>query len=286
MKLRRILSAPAVQMAVIGVLVFAVDGLTHRRSPLVLSPTGKPVIEVPAGARGYAPQVFLGDEEPGMAADTASWLEQEVLYREAVKLGLERGDTIVRRRLIQKMEWLIAARLEDKTPTDDELRDLYIRNAQRYAKAAGYTFAHVFLAPGTAGQESGRAEKLLQQLNGAHVEPAQADSHGDPFLDGNRFFDVPDSDVVRRFGPDVAGAVAHGPKGRWFGPVASRFGSHLLHVERVSDGGVQPLTTVRERVLRDWLTGQRHQARNAAIAALLDNYEVIATAAPTEQARR
>ncbi len=205
--------------------------------------------------------------------------EEEALYREALALGLDRGDVIARRRLVQKMEFL----LEDIDPppraSDDELRRYLEAHRGRYAEPPRVTLEHVFVRGERGGDARARAAALLEQLR-AGADPAAI---GDPFLRGREFRDRSQRELEGIFGPSFAAAVLSVPEGQWFGPIASSYGWHLVRVSARAGGQVPELSEVRARVARDWEEEQRQERRRRAAERVRRRYRlrVAASAART-----
>lgn len=201
------------------------------------------------------------------------YVDDEVLVREARTLGLDRGDPVVRRRLLQRMAFVIEDGSWAEPPSDAELSDFVARHPERYWQPARITFEHIFVAePGPNGQGTprDRVEQLVERL-AAGDDPAQL---GDPFIAGRRFAGRTEAQVSATFGPDFAARVMGLPEGEWRGPIASSFGHHLVRVERRQAGGPPELGAVRSAATRDWWTERRRRAQREAITRLRAAYVV------------
>lgn len=249
---RRWWREPALHVALLGASLFALDA--WRRRPRA---DAREVV-VPASyvraLRGELTQ--RNGRAPTRAelqGEVEGFVREEVLYREAVALGLDRGDVIVRRRLVQKMEFLVEDVAAPEAPTDEAL-DAYLRaHAPRYAEPARVSFRHVFFERGRDGGASA----------------------GDPFALGSTFVDVDLDRVARDFDEGFARALAELPAdGAWRGPVASRYGTHRVAVSARSPGGLPALARVRERVAADLATDQRAEANRAAWRRVAAGYRV------------
>ena len=192
---------------------------------------------------------------------------EEILYREAKKIGIDQNDTIIRRRLRQKMEFLF----DDYTavePTDDELQLFLSQNPDRYQAEPGISFEHVYLREGSNVE----AEALLGELQGQG--PRAAD---DVYLTGlvpPRFDNARQSDVANRFGPGFADALFLQLPGEWRGPLDSPFGVHLVFIEKIIPAGHRELSAIRPEVERDWRSDRRAEAEEVILEGLRQRYSV------------
>jgi hypothetical protein len=213
---------------------------------------------------------------PSPAEESAlvdAWIEDELLYREALALGLDRRDVVVRRRLVQSMGFLLEEEAAG-TPDDAALRAYLTAHAERFATAPSVTFEHVFVRAGAdadadAGRE--RARSLRAQLD------AGADSSrlGDPFPHGWRIAGRTPAEIDGTFGAGFAARIATLPLGAWSEPVASSYGLHLVRVVVREAGGVPELATIRAAVAADWRHAQREAARRRGFARLRRRYDVV-----------
>src|SRR5262249_4884420 len=153
------------------------------------------------------------------------YIDNEVLYREALELGLDRGDIIVRRRLVQKMEFLTEGLDPVPEPTDTELQAYLDAHAEHYLQPDRVTLTHVFASNDRHGAATATlAEQWGEQLR-AGADPATL---GDPFLRGRELAAVSERDLAGILGNAFAAHVMQLPVGTWSAPIASSYGLHLV----------------------------------------------------------
>lgn len=199
------------------------------------------------------------------------WIDDEVRYREAEALGLDRGDVIVRRRLVQKMDFLLEGSTPLPAPSDAELAAFLAKDPARYARPDRVTIEHVFASYGTPGEAAeARVQAWVPQL-AAGAPPAAL---GDPFMRGRIMAQVSEADLAGIFGPEFATAVVALPDGRWSGPIASSYGAHAVRVIAHTPGSVPPLDEVRDAVARDWRAARREALDREALDALRRQWTV------------
>ncbi len=201
-------------------------------------------------------------------------IKEEIYYREAVALGLDRDDTIIRRRLRQKMEFLADGIGSMQEPTDQDLQTYLEKHPEKFRVESRYTFSHVYLNPDRRANSIQRdAAGILSKLNsaGASVDPSQ---FGDSFMLGYYFSNQPESNVKRTFGDQFAKHLVHLETGKWVGPVESGYGVHLVLISNRTEGEIPALSEVRNEVKRDWLSDQQKQMSGKFYKALRDRYTV------------
>ncbi len=218
------------------------------------------ILITPANVERLAQQWTKTHLRPPSAGELAALvdeeIDEEILYREAVAMGLDRDDLIIRRRLAVKMEFLtddVAALAE---PTDEQLQTFLTQHPEKFKVESLTTFAQLYINRAQRGESaSGEAQRVLAQLNDK-VGP-DWHSFGDPLPLPNEYEAVADADVVRLFGREFPKKLAELPVGRWSGPVESGYGLHLILVRKRMPGRAPPLNEVREAVLNEWRAAQR-----------------------------
>ena len=204
-----------------------------------------------------------------------SHIKEEVLYREALALGLDDDDRVVRRRLAQKAQFMFEDLTAQPAPGDAELESFLRQSGDRYKIPGRYSFTHVYVSADRWGDEAGaEARRLLERLrdDGAIVDPATL---GDNLLLGHRFPDYSEAEIAGSLGQDFASALEEVAPGQWEGPLESAFGLHLVYVEVRVPSEVPPLAEIRERVLDDYRSTRQREANEAVYQTLRDRYEIV-----------
>ena len=259
---RRLAREPLVHFLVVGALIFAVWGGGGDAADRSITVTEAQV----RGLTGQWEQQWHRQptlaEIDGLIRDL---IKDEVYYREAVRMGLDTDDIIIRRRMRSKMEFLVAAQAENETPSDTALQRWLDTHRRDYATAPALSFDQIYV-----GSDAARAATGLVKLEKG-VDPARlALPLSVPLMLDN----AASGDIDRQFGDGFARAVAALPPGRWAGPVTSGFGQHLVRLRKLTPGAVSPLSAVRKAVENDWREANRVARENAAYQALLDGYTI------------
>jgi hypothetical protein len=243
---KRILAEPLAHFLAIGALMFAVYGLVadRNRDPAAIV-VGQGQIDTMAAVFERTWRRAPTPEEVKTLID--GYVREEVLYREGVAMGLDRGDQLIRRRVGQKLEFLAESMNGVPEPSDAALQAYLDGHRERFASPVRVTFRQVYL--GTAAVAD--TTRLLAQLNRLGDSDAAADMGRPTQLDA-RMDSAPPGDIARTFGRRFAQSLAAMPAGTWTGPIASDFGLHLVRVSERVEARMPALDEMRETVKREW----------------------------------
>lgn len=266
--MRKLLRSPLVAFLLVGALLFALDRWRQGRAA-----GAEVVVEAAEIARLEELWRMQAGREPTAAEREAmihNLVREEILYREARRLGLDRDDTIVRRRLAQKMEFLLQDLATVSEPTEEELRAHHRRHADRYIEPARLSFRHVFLSRERHGDDAAQAAReLLPELRRSGAESERWRRVGDPFMLQREYGHRTRDDLAELFGGAFAEAVSELPVETWGGPVDSAYGAHLVWISQRE--AERPLTFDEAR---DWIADELRFERRTA--ANRDAFEEIA----------
>lgn len=203
-------------------------------------------------------------------------IRQEVLYREALAMGLGKDDAVVKKRLAKKLEFISSDIMTIDTPTDEVLQAYLDTHAQKYQIPGSITFRHIFFSLDKDDHltVSNKINLLLASLNQEenHVDIQNA---GDPFFQGMAFKEQSILDIDRLFGKSFREKLFKQTADRWVGPIASGFGLHLVHIDKKIGSKKALLEDVRASVLRDWTYDERKKLNDAFVENLLKEYEIV-----------
>jgi hypothetical protein len=202
------------------------------------------------------------------------YVAEEVYYREAVAMGLDRDDLVIRRRLRQKMEFISADVAAATPPTDAQLQAYLEQHAEKFLMPPRLAFRQVYFSTGSRGEGAAHdAEKLLAEL-GAGRGPADPLEAGDPTLLPPTMEAAAPQDIADAFGREFAAAIEEAPLGQWSGPIPSGFGMHVVKVDRREAGAAPTLAEIRPLVQREWEAEQRKTVEMALLDKLRARYDV------------
>jgi hypothetical protein len=223
------------------------------------------------------------EELAGLVRDL---VREEVYCREAIALGLDKDDTVIRRRLRQKMEFIsddIAAMPE---PTDADLNAYLQAHTDRFRAEQTFTFSQVYLDPEKHGENLARdISALLLRLNRTGGQ-AQVSALGDSLLMERSFTAAPASEIAKQFGEKFAAKLGQLSPGKWEGPVESGYGAHLVFVSERTEGRVPELAEVRDDVRREWANAKRLELNEKFYQELFKRYSVTIESPLLAEAQR
>ncbi len=268
----RWLREPLVHFVVLGAALFGLYQMTTDGSapqaPRIVVTAG----QIDALASNFSRVWQRTPTAPELDGLIQAHIREEVLYREALAMGLDRDDTVVRRRLQQKAEFLFEDIAMTAQPTDEELNDYLLKNPEAFRLDPRVSFAHIYLNPERGdGRTLADATELLARVNS---QSAATPAHGDPFLLGYEFPLTPRRDIAALFGASFAERIVTIDSDQWTGPIESGYGWHLVRIRERIDGRMPALEDVRDVVAREWQAMRRTAANEQIYAGLRARYEV------------
>lgn len=267
--LRAGLREPLLHFVVIGAVLFAATALREQRSE-------QNEIRISAGeveqlARFWETQAQRQPTAEELQVLIDERIDEEVLAREAVRLGLDRDDVIVRRRLAQKMAFVSDDLAVVAEPSEAELRKYFDAHRASYTAPDLYALRHVYFNPDRHTDLDADAQRALQRL----TRGASPDAVGDPFMLPRELADVSRADIQRNFGSMFADAVTGSTPGTWSGPVRSPFGVHLVKLESHTPRSVATFEDVSDRVREAYLQQKQREGNAELRAKLREQYKVV-----------
>jgi hypothetical protein len=202
------------------------------------------------------------------------YLDEQLLAREARALGLEENDVIIRRRLAQKLTFILDDTLRRVEPSESELQQFYDANSQRFGSGARISFKHIYFSSQRRSDFLGDARDALKLLLAAGDAPPPEDL-GDRWLAETEFREESEQSVAGVFGPGFARKAFALEPGTWSGPLESGYGLHLVRVSALQAARVPPLPEVRARVAEEWRREQEQLAKERYLAELRKKYDIV-----------
>ncbi|WP_281926296.1 peptidyl-prolyl cis-trans isomerase [Roseibium album] len=270
--IRRLASQPLVHFLLLGSLIFAAYGFI---SP---PPESEPVDE---NAEIVVTQQKLQrlvtefeavwqrlPTEAEKQTLVASYVREEVLVREALKLGLDRDDIVLRRRLVQKMDFLTTAAARSRKPTEEDLKSYYDANRNAYLRSGRISYEQVFLG-------SPADEELAEEVQDRLRQGADPEVLGRQTLLPFRLDMSARSKIDGVFGDGFYERIEALPLNEWSGPVQSGYGQHLIRVTQRQSAEYLPFESIRNEVEADWALRKAEELRDDAYAAMRERYRIV-----------
>lgn len=272
----RLIREPLVHFLVIGASIFLLYGIMGQQNV----EEQERAITITAGEIAWLTDSWqkrwnrppTAEEREGLIKQ---YLREMILYREAVAMGLDKDDIVIRRRLAQKLEFLTQDLISPKPPTEDELRTYFETHMDRYQPPDLITMTHVFLDPDKRGDRTLKdAETIKAQLITLKQPPQDARSFGDPFMLQSYYPERSEAELSKLFGRGFAQPVFELALQEWHGPVLSGYGVHLVYVHDRQEAKPPTFTEVEAQVRQDWENDKREQLNEQYIASLMSRYKV------------
>jgi hypothetical protein len=272
-KLRRWFREPLVQFLAIGLvlyLIFAWRGDNGPNSNRIVITQG----QVDALAAGFAGIWQRPPSEHELKSLVDDFVREEIATREAMTMGLDRDDVIIRRRLRQKLEFAIDDDTNASPPTDAELQAYLHQHPDKFRAEPEVAFRQVFLNPAKRhGAMAHDAKVLLARLSTTGAA-ADVKTLGDPLMLPSAMPLSARSEVAHLFGNSFADEVMKLTPGRWAGPIESAYGLHLVFASDRVEGRVPSLAQIRPMVEREVLSERQTRELDAMYDQLLKRYYV------------
>jgi peptidyl-prolyl cis-trans isomerase C len=210
-------------------------------------------------------------------------IQEEILYREGLAMGLDKDDTIVKRRMAQKVQFLAEDVAAAHEPSAQELRAWFAKNAEKFALPSRVTFRHLFFGFDKRGQAAQMdAMAALQRLAGQPQNYPLAATSADTFMFEDYYADRTAEQLAKEFGPPFAVGIFRLKPRAWSGPIESGYGWHLVFIDSIIPGRVPEFEEVEPDVRTAWLAAQKQQAWQEAYTRMRARYTVLLPAAPPE----
>ena len=278
-KIKTLLKEPLFQFLLIGAGLFLLfgwkNGPASQMGGQLASETGKIIVSrsdvdqlVATFARTW--QRSPTDEEVKELIE--SFVRDEIYYREAVAIGLDRDDGVIRRRLRLKMEYIFENISSQVEPTDEELQAYLKNNADSYLEDPQISFRQIYINADERGKNAEPyARHLLTELEKG-VDPGTI---GDLFLKETEVRLLFLWDIKHQYGERFVEGILEIEPGRWQGPIRSAYGLHLVFVSELVPQRLPELSQVSEQVRRDWAVDRQKKLKDAAYVRLKERYAII-----------
>lgn len=263
---------PLVHFILLGALLFAGHLLWQRHVT-----KADHTIIVTAEEMERQALIFAGENrrqptDEDLKALLFAHVEEQALMREAERIGLGEDDTIIRRRLAQKMRFIIEDVEAPALPAEAELKSWFEANMDKFVSAETRSFSHIYLSPEEHGDNlNAAAQNILSKLEN---ENEDWNALGDPFMLKRGFKSLNALELTRLFGPTFSKGLFELEGNKWQGPIESAFGLHLIRIDNIADKITPSFEDVRDDVETAWQEDARRSANQAALKELIQKYKV------------
>ena len=276
--LEKLIKEPLIHFLILGALLFALNNVvsdsssTDADNSIVISDTEVEWMQSTWNKKWSRQPT--DDELQGLIE---SYIREEVLYREGLAMGLDEDDTIIRRRLATKMEFLAKDIGQIVEPTEAELNDYFKANIDRYMEPSMISFSHIYFNLDNRDNALGDAQIVLEKLRKNETVSVDDWQLGDPFMLHYEYGLKTQAEVMQLFGSTFSDKVFEMQAGGWQGPVESGYGMHLVYIKEVVASREPSLDEVRDKVKNDLISQRRTDSFDAFYKSLRDKYEIEIT---------
>jgi hypothetical protein len=286
--LKKFLREPLVHFLAIGIGLFVLFDLvapeeSNLDSKTIVVDRDALLTFVQFRSKAFNPEVAaarldaLGDAELSMLID--DYVREEALHREALALGMDQNDYVIKQRLIQSLQFITNGFVSAAVDvSDEEIAEYYEANRDDYYVDPYVTFTHVYFSNDRHGREQARqlAETQLAELNDQNVLFSESTRHGERFLYNVNYVERTEDFVASHFGKAMAAAVfeLEPDNGQWYGPFESAYGQHLVMLTKRTEGVYPPLEEIADSVREDALRIKLDEQNDRAVQAIVDTYDI------------
>ena len=272
--MKKLISEPLVQFLVLGLFLFIAHGIWSARAQ---SEASSIVIDMQTRARlaaVYEAEQSRPPSDEDMRALIISYVQEQALSREAMRAGLDSDDTIITRRLAQKMRFMLEDNAAPSDPGDAVLRPWFDANRADFTVPERRAISHIYLSPQRGGDIDARAKTAIAQVK---ASPDTWKSIGDPFMMAREFSPIDRAAMARVFGRDFTASVFELPAttGTWSAPIESAFGLHSVRLDQIRAAKDLEFDDVRGDVLRKWQDAEIDVRNAKRLSDVIDKYEVV-----------
>ena len=248
----------------IGLFIFVIDIIFNEDSPNKITVYES---ELDSLINTWITQVGREPTNEEIDGIIKQLIDEEILYREALKLGLDKNDIIIKRRLAQKISFLKQESIS-RNPSEEEIKEYYSDHTQDYFVESTYTFSHIYFSKDNQAQS--RSIKALESI----LQGEEPSSFGDPFLLGKNFSIKTSKELKRSFGDQFSDSIKNLKTKMWDGPISSEYGEHLIFLNSYTDSYLPKLNQVRSIVVSDILAREQSQSTAKYLEELRKEYEI------------
>ena len=280
-KSQRFWREPLIHFFVLGLAVFGLHTLLDRKpEPIVNDPY---LVEVSSADIDWMRTIFTkqmgrGPTVQDLRGQVHQFIREQILSREAVAIGLDEGDIVVRRRLAQKMEFLFKDLSAMTEPMEEDLRKYFDENHRKYEVPPRMTFTQVYFSVDSRGVQE--AIQAAQELITESGDPYKATTFGDTSILSPGCTQCSEKEIVSKFGTDFAESIKDLKPGSWYGPVKSAYGIHAVYIHERQDMKLPSFRDIIDRIQNDWMTAKREENTRKVYGEIRSRYRILVEGLP------
>jgi peptidyl-prolyl cis-trans isomerase C len=276
-KFKKLAREPLVHFLLIGAGIYGIYGMVGSDD----AGSDERVVTITAGeilamASQWQRAWSRPPTEDELANIIRSRVRIQVLHREALAMGLDKGDTVIEQRLAQKVELLAQNLLTPPEPSEEILIDRYTAGVDRFKQPDLYTVTQIFFDSDKREQTTlDDARAVLEEIEALEELPSHYEGYGDRLMLDNYYPNISERELARLFGTGFAEDVIKLEPGVWHGPVLSGYGTHLVLVTGVVLQPDPPFDDLKEELKREWMAEQVAELSERFVENLMSRYDIV-----------
>jgi len=272
---------PLIHFFILGLAVFGLHAALDRKPEAAVNDPY--LVEVSSADIEWLRTIFnkrMGREPnvQDLRGQVNHLIREQILSREAVAMGLDEGDMVVRRRLAQKMEFLFKDLSAMTEPTEDDLRKYFFKNRRKYESSPRVTFTQVYFSIDSRGVEG--AKQAAQALIKEDGDPYRVPTLGDASILSPGCTECSVREIKDQFGTGFAEAVKNLELGSWNGPVKSAYGFHAVYIHKRQETKLPKFYDIIDRIKNDWMSAKREENTRRVYGEIRSRYRVLLEGLP------
>ena len=272
---------PLIHFFILGLSIFGLHAVLDRKPESIVNDPY--LVEVSSADIEWIRTIFnkqmgRGPTVQDLRGQVNQFIREQILSREAVAMGFDEGDIVVRRRLAQKMEFLFKDLSAMTEPTEDELRKYFFENRWKYETPPRVTFTQVYFSIDTRGVEE--AIQAAQALIKEGSDPYKVTTFGDASILSPGCAQCSVREIRNQFGTDLAEAIKNMKPGSWYGPVKSTYGIHAVYIHDRQDTKLPNYRDIIDRIKNDWMSAKREENTRRVYDEIRSRYRVLVEGLP------
>ena len=280
-KSHRFWREPLIHFFILGLAVFGLHAILDQQPKATVNDPY--LVEVSSADIEWLRNIFnkqMGREPTvqDLRRQVNQLIREQILSREAVAMGLDEGDIVIRRRLAQKMEFLFKDLSAMSEPTEADLRKYFNENQRKYERPPRITLTQVYFSADSRGIQG--AIHAAQALIKEGGDPSKVTIPGDSTILASGCTQCSEKEIENKFGTDFAMSVKNLKPGSWYGPVRSAFGIHAVYIHERQETKLPNFRDIKDRINNDWRTAIREENTRRVYGEIRSRYRILVEGLP------
>jgi peptidyl-prolyl cis-trans isomerase C len=282
--MKKILKDPLVYFFILGLVVFSLHSFLDRTDKVEEDPHTVDVTsaDIEWLRSSYEARMNRKPTQQELEVLIDNYIREEILYREALAMGLDEGDTTIKRRLVMKMTFIFEDLAETKEPTDEELKEYMKENQEKYLIPEMISYTQVYFNPEKRENIVEEAETVLARLKSENITLEEAVLLGDPLMIDSSFRKKSPEEVSTTFGFGFTNQLFQLNGTGWQEPIESTYGLHLVYISDHTPSKIPEFENIREDVQSDFMYDHKKNVIDSAYNALKSRYTILVEGLPIE----